>query len=241
MNEERSCCICLEDYVDGEGNLIIPEPTKDSRADEIQIPVVYTTDPNTLTFDVMPSNFEILRKLAARNREMARSVTRYPAVVQPTDRIPAMDKELVLGLLKCGHTFHFECIWKWMQSRTKCPVCRTYTLMNQDDIRAVSYFAVFPDLNLDSKSNQRDIQTNNSRRLERNNYSGVHKCSSYSKNEMCVFSVQKEIESKSELHIQRSKHSNTSQKRLPRTGPELNGTHDLTLGLSRNYSFQNRV
>ena len=53
---------------------------------------------------------------------------------------------LVLGLLKCGHAFHFECIWKWMQSRTKCPVCRSYTDMNQNDIQAVSLFVAFPDL-----------------------------------------------------------------------------------------------
>ena len=118
--------------------------------------------PNGIPDNAMPSNFEILRLVAAKNRQMTLNNTLQPTVDHPiatpnSDQTVVncnVDKDgvLVLGLLKCGHAFHFECIWTWMQSRTKCPVCRSYTNMNQDDIQAASLFAVFPDLDLKSKS-----------------------------------------------------------------------------------------
>ena len=69
--------------------------------------------------------------------------------------------EPILSLLKCGHMFHFECIWKWIQSHTKCPICRSHTSMDQKDIKAVSLFAVFPQLDarnkaIDTKSDVRN-------------------------------------------------------------------------------------
>ena len=219
MNEDRSCCICLEDYADSEGNLIIPDPPTESEASES---VSDAADPNVVPVNMMPSNFDILRIIAAGNREMMQNSTSCPAVVQSSDlpnnikqdlsRDSFMKKELVLGLLKCGHTFHFECIWKWMQSRTKCPVCRSYTLMNQDDIRAVSIFAVFPDL--DPKNKESKVTINNHKNPEEPDIPEVHKCSASDTKQMCVFSVQKELENREESNLHRPHESRP--KRLPR-------------------------
>ena len=219
LNEDRSCCICLEDYADGEGNLIIPDPPAENEA---SVSAGDATHPSAVTLNMMPSNFDILRIIAAGNREMARNHTSCPAVVQSTDllnqikqdlgRDSYMKKELVLGLLKCGHTFHFDCIWKWMQSRTKCPVCRSFTLMNQDDIRAVSIFAVFPDL--DPKNKERDSTINIYENTEEPAIPEVHKCNKNDTNQMCVFSVQKELENREELKLHRTQESRP--KRLTR-------------------------
>ena len=46
-----------------------------------------------------------------------------------------------LGLLKCGHIFHFECIWRWIRAHINCPVCRTQTNMTVDDIKAITIAA----------------------------------------------------------------------------------------------------
>ena len=90
-----------------------------------------------------------------------------------TENEHSMDNnDLVLGLLKCGHVFHFECIWKWMQSRTKCPICRKYTNMSTDDIKAVSFDAIYSDKGGKDKTGLTHLQSKTSRpTLRRNIYS----------------------------------------------------------------------
>ena len=127
---------------------------------------------------------------------------------------------LVLGLLKCGHAFHFECIWKWMQSRTKCPVCRSYTDMNQNDIQAVSLFVAFPDL--DGKSDTKKSEQNDGKG-EQNEAIQTHKKlgstvnqSKTGKKQMCVFSVEEELKRNSETS-ESTATDRPMNKRLPRT------------------------
>ena len=40
----------------------------------------------------------------------------------------------------------FQCIWRWMQARTKCPVCQTYMHLSRKDIKAVDVFALYPEM-----------------------------------------------------------------------------------------------
>ena len=46
-----------------------------------------------------------------------------------------------LGLLRCGHIFHFECIWRWLRAHFNCPVCRTQAKLTVDDIKAITIAA----------------------------------------------------------------------------------------------------
>ncbi|GAA0163710.1 ubiquitin-protein ligase [Lithospermum erythrorhizon] len=35
-----------------------------------------------------------------------------------------------LGILECGHNFHFDCIKQWLMQKNLCPVCKTTELNN---------------------------------------------------------------------------------------------------------------
>merc|ERR1719469_1253813 len=34
----------------------------------------------------------------------------------------------LLNRLRCGHFFHVECLTRWMQQATQCPLCRDYCM-----------------------------------------------------------------------------------------------------------------
>ncbi len=55
-------------------------------------------------------------------------------------------RALILGLLKCGHAFQFYCIWKWMESHTKCPICKTFINLSSKHIKAVHVCALYPEM-----------------------------------------------------------------------------------------------
>ena len=38
----------------------------------------------------------------------------------------------VIGIPHCGHRYHWDCITKWYDSATTCPLCRRYVLDNAD-------------------------------------------------------------------------------------------------------------
>ena len=42
------------------------------------------------------------------------------------------DGEMVRVLPRCGHGFHFGCIYMWLHSHPNCPVCRTHVLTNPE-------------------------------------------------------------------------------------------------------------
>ena len=232
LNEDRSCCICLEPYVDEQGNPIIPEPPEPPR-DHDHIPydiihhegIPHEDIPNDVMYhediphevvphdiihpedipheviphdmihpediphdmihhediphevphdiipnediphdiiedirhnvihhdDVTPNNFQILQDL---NRKIFQHQENEETCNQSRQNCNVDENGgLVLGALKCGHAFHFECIWRWMQSRTKCPVCRSYTEIDLKDIQAVSLFVVFPGLDPQNRRN----------------------------------------------------------------------------------------
>lgn len=46
----------------------------------------------------------------------------------------------VLGIIrKCGHYFHFNCVWDWIQRENNCPLCRTVIDVTKDAIKTVQY------------------------------------------------------------------------------------------------------
>ena len=80
-----------------------------------------------------------------------------------------------------------------MQSRTKCPVCRTYTDMNQNDIQAVSLFLAFPDLegksdNTGSGPKDRKDEENTEIQMRDKLDCTVGKLKSGTKQYVCIFS-----------------------------------------------------
>ena len=51
-------------------------------------------------------------------------------------------KVFVGYIRRCGHYFHFDCIWKWLESNQNCPLCREEVLLKEDDIKGISLGAV---------------------------------------------------------------------------------------------------
>ncbi len=47
--------------------------------------------------------------------------------------------EILMGYMKkCGHYFHFDCIWTWLENRGNCPLCREKVMLTEEDIKAVA-------------------------------------------------------------------------------------------------------
>ncbi len=45
----------------------------------------------------------------------------------------------IIGLLtKCGHHFHFTCVWRWLDNNPTCPVCRRKLELSESEIKAVT-------------------------------------------------------------------------------------------------------
>ena len=48
-------------------------------------------------------------------------------------------EDINIGYLhKCGHIFHFDCVWRWIDERLKCPLCREGVRMTKDDMSLLS-------------------------------------------------------------------------------------------------------
>ena len=44
-----------------------------------------------------------------------------------------------VGLIThCGHYFHFECLWNWLEINQTCPICRVRCDLAETDIRGLS-------------------------------------------------------------------------------------------------------
>ena len=47
--------------------------------------------------------------------------------------------EILVGLIKtCGHFFHFECIWEWLENHRTCPLCRGPAHLRETDIKGLA-------------------------------------------------------------------------------------------------------
>lgn len=47
--------------------------------------------------------------------------------------------EILMGKIKsCGHFYHFDCIWTWLEARGNCPLCREKVALKEDDIQALA-------------------------------------------------------------------------------------------------------
>jgi hypothetical protein len=50
--------------------------------------------------------------------------------MKPIECSICLDNECIkkIGIIKCGHIFHRECIRTWCEDKKSCPLCRKYTL-----------------------------------------------------------------------------------------------------------------
>lgn len=48
------------------------------------------------------------------------------------------DETFIGFVIKCGHYFHFECIWEWLEFNRSCPICREACQIKITDIRGIS-------------------------------------------------------------------------------------------------------
>ncbi len=56
------------------------------------------------------------------------------------DDVTDENEEAILGVIKqCGHYFHFECIWDWLERKATCPLCRNNVALTADGIQAITY------------------------------------------------------------------------------------------------------
>ena len=46
---------------------------------------------------------------------------------------------IFVGLVKkCGHYFHFECLWNWLELNQTCPICRVTCDLAESDLQGLS-------------------------------------------------------------------------------------------------------
>jgi len=47
--------------------------------------------------------------------------------------------EIFIGLIKsCGHYFHFDCIWPWLEVKGTCPLCRESATLKESDVTGIA-------------------------------------------------------------------------------------------------------
>lgn len=55
--------------------------------------------------------------------------------------------EILMGKIKsCGHFYHFDCIWTWLEARGNCPLCREKVQLKEEDIQALALRHLLHDL-----------------------------------------------------------------------------------------------
>ena len=57
----------------------------------------------------------------------------------------------VLTLLSsCGHVYHMDCVWGWLERDRSCPICRRDLQMTLGDLKAVTVYHVFNNFDVPS-------------------------------------------------------------------------------------------
>lgn len=57
------------------------------------------------------------------------------------DEFKGGEDDIILGVIKsCGHYFHLNCIFTWLDNNNTCPICRGNAELSESAIRAISYF-----------------------------------------------------------------------------------------------------
>ena len=113
-----------------DSNSVTHESNSDSTIDS-------TTDPSALSLEGS------IIDLRVKNIDNNSSLRRHTALTRP-QRIPfyqsisrdySQDQTCALGLLPCGHLYHFNCIFEWVKLHKNCPNCRDS--LQLDNIRVV--------------------------------------------------------------------------------------------------------
>ena len=83
-----------------------------------------------------------IRQPGLTNQQMQRIQIIDPSSIQSTERCTICmesfleHSSLVLRQLECGHHYHEDCIFEWLQLHDTCPLCR-YSLTNNSNFFSI--------------------------------------------------------------------------------------------------------
>ena len=68
--------------------------------------------------------------------------------------------DVLIGLLKdCGHAYHFDCVWRWIDERRSCPLCRDTVAVNEDGMILLTLHDIEEAIKANGDSDDSTIQS----------------------------------------------------------------------------------